>query len=291
MLKTPDIYNSVYPLVKVALCQVRTEVWKLESNLGRTLAQIDEAAEQGAHIAITPECVLHGYAPLCDGYKDKMLQIAQPVDGEVITAFREKAENHGMHVVLGFAEIDQQSNIYNTAITIDNYGNIQSRYRKVHCRDFESITGSGVFKAGNEFFVRPLRLGAETYKVGTMICFDREIPETVRCLRSLGAELIACPLATDTDGFYDTFINNESLTRVRAAENEVFIAVANHSGRFNGGSFLVGPGGEVVHKMDDRPGVATVSIHLKVVDEQFHKRPYGWMGWGYRRPDVYQKHM
>ncbi len=291
MLKTPDIHNPAYPLVKVALCQVRTEAWELESNFSRTIAQLDEAAEQGAHIAITPECVLHGYAPLCDAYKEKMLQIAQPVNGEMIAAFKERAATHGMHVVLGFAEIDKQSNIYNTAITIDNHGKILSHYRKVHCRDFESITGSGVFKAGSEFLVRSMRVDAETYKVGTMICFDREIPETVRCLRSLGAELIACPLATDTDGFFDTFVNNESITRVRAAENEVFIAVVNHSGRFNGGSFLVGPGGEIVHKMDGRPGVAIASIHLRVVYEQFHKQPYGWMGWGYRRADVYQKHM
>ncbi len=42
------------------------------------------------------------------------------------------------------------------------------------------------------------------------------------------------------------FADNEMVTRVRAAENEVYVAVVNHAGRFNGGSFAVGPGGEAL---------------------------------------------
>jgi hypothetical protein len=28
-----------------------------------------------------------------------------------------------------------------------------------------------------------------------------------------------------------------------------------------------------------------------VVPDQFHGRPLGWMGWGFRRPDVYAKYL
>ena len=59
--KLPDIYAGNGPRLQLGLCQVKTEAWDLEGNLQRTLNALEEAASQGAHLAITPECVFHGY--------------------------------------------------------------------------------------------------------------------------------------------------------------------------------------------------------------------------------------
>jgi hypothetical protein len=86
------------------------------------------------------------------------------------------------------------------------------------------------------------------------------------------------------------FVDNEVITRVRATENEIFIVVVNHAERFNGGSYAVGPGGEVIHQMDEKSAVAVVDLPLGIVPSHFHSKPLGWMGWGYRRPAVYKNY-
>ncbi len=164
-----------------------------------------------------------------------------------------------------------------------------THYRKVHRRDFEDVRRGGIFRPGDTFHAADLVLDDDTFRVGVMICFDREVPETTRCLRSLGAQLVVCPLACDTSDAMNPrdFVDNEVITRVRATENEMFIAVVNHAGRFTGGSYVVGPGGEVLHQMDDQPGTSVVDVPVGIIGELFHSQPLGWMGWGYRRPSVY----
>lgn len=279
-------------VLRTALCQVYTEPWAVRDNLGRTLAALDEAAAKGAALAITPECVLHGYAGKGEDYSERMHEVAEPADGETIRLFRKKAKEHQMSIVLGFAEEGAKGNIHNTAAYISHSGELVYLYRKVHCRTFESVRYEGEFTPGEDFYVADLDFPGGSIKLGTMICFDREVPEATRSLRSLGAEFIACPLATSTVDMAQasTKVNNEIITRCRAAENELFIAVVNHAGRFNGGSFLVGPHGEVLHQMGADAGVHVLDVPVGAIATEYHNNPLGWMGWGYRRPDVYGKY-
>ena len=61
-------------------------------------------------------------------------------------------------------------------------------------------------------------------------------------------------------------VPNELITRCRAAENELFIAVVNHARRFNGGSFLVGPTGEVLHQTRKKHTANDVLAFFKWID-------------------------
>ena len=303
-------YEGAPATLRVALCQVHTEDWAIDANVKRTMEAMEQAAEQGAELAITPECVIHGYGYANlkeDSFPARMLEIAERLDGPNITAFREKARALGMDVVLGFAERGQGDNIHNSAALISGDGEILTVYRKVHCRPFESTEHTGVFTPGEQFSAVKRRYGERTsgspprsmaagrsFSIGVMICFDREIPESVRCLRALGAEFIACPLATtafDMDKYID-YADNEMITRARAAENELYIAVVNHAGRdMHGHSFIVGPGGERVCQMGTEPGVLVTDVPVGVVADKFHADPLGWMGWAHRRPDVYRAYL
>ena len=112
-----------------------------------------------------------------------------------------------------------------------------------------------------------------------------------KCRGEATTQLIACPLATNTSDM--TQIpdrpDNELITRCRAAENEVFIVVVNHSRRFNGGVFVVGPSGELVCQLGAEPEVRVVGLPVEGVAKEFHGNPLGWMGWGYRRKEVYDR--
>jgi N-carbamoylputrescine amidase len=266
----------------------------LDGNTTRTLAALREAARQGARLAITPECVLQGYPGMAsDEQRVSLRAMAEPLSGARLGAIREIARETGMDIVVGFAEARKEGGLSNSCAYISAGGGIAAVYRKVHCRPFESVEQDGLYTPGTEFQVVSTVLEACRYTVGMYICFDREIPESTRCLRAMGAELIACPLATNTSRLDAplTRADNEMLTRARAAENELFIAVVNHAGIYNGGSFVVGPSGECLLQMDDKSGVAVGDLPLGIVREKFHSDPLGWAGWGYRRPTVYDQYL
>ncbi len=291
---TPDIQEAGLPRLRVGLCQVATEEWDVAGNLARTLDAIGAAARAGADVAVTPECVLHGYADQSTPeMRARARALAEDVDGASLQAVRGLAREVGIGVLLGFAERGAGDAVYNSAALIGADGGVHLVYRKVHCRSFESARHDGIFTPGDSFQVAPLAGRHGAFSVGVVICFDREIPESVRCLRALGAQLVLCPLATDTGRLtaWQEFTDNEAVTRCRAAENEVFIAVVNHSQRFNGGSFVVGPGGEILCQLGAAPEVRVVDVPMGVIGKRFHGQPLGWMGWGYRRPDVYARYL
>jgi predicted amidohydrolase len=296
--KLPDYCNAGYSTLKIGMCQVYTEEWAVEENIGRTLAAIDLASHQGAEIAITPECVFHGY-PVdetngkSETFRKRLFAIAESPDGEHLKLFRDKARARGIYILTGFVEKGSRGEIHNTAALISPDGNYVYLYRKVHCRHFENINHQGYFSPGNDFYSSVVQFGGKGYNIGTIICFDREIPESLRCMRSLGAELVLCPLATDTSDMtiVKNDADNELITQAGSACNEMFIAVVNHAGRFNGGSFITGPKGELFCQMGTEPGVLTCEIPLGAISGMFHNEPLGWMGWGYRRPEIYKKYL
>jgi len=291
---TPDIRSGHPACIHLSLCQIYTRQWQVEENFKRVLHALDQAKRQSSELAVFPECSFHGYGfDTNEDYRTKMKQIAEPASGKHLSLVCEQAKRLNLSVVIGFAEKDRNENIYNSAAYISNTGIIQYIYRKVHCRSFESIDHQGIFVPGDAFYTAELAGREGAFKLGTMICFDREVVESVRCLRALGAELIACPLATDTMNLKkkERFIYNETITRCRAIENEVFIAVVNHSGRFNGGSFIVEPDGQILLQMGSDAGIQTAKVPVGGVPRHFHNNALGWMGWGYRRPAVYDKYL
>ncbi len=289
--KLPNIYSSSDPFLRVGLCQVYTEAWDTEGNLERTLEALTEAARRGAQLAITPECVLHGYGfgQNAPETQRRYIDVAEPLDGQRLAAVKTAAQADHMAVVMGFLEAGADGAFHNSAAIISPAGELVDVYRKVHCRNFEAIGHGGAFTPGDRFVVTEITTPDLHANIGTMICFDREITESARCLREMGAQIIACPLACDTEPLNRNldYAHNEMITRCRAAENEVFFIVVNHAGRFNGGSFAVGPGGETLTQLGSEPEVRVIDVPVVALQKQIHADPSGWMGWGYRRPEVY----
>src|SRR5665648_49786 len=227
--KIPDYYAG-YSTLKIGMCQVYTEEWAVEANITRTLEAIDLAAKQGAEIAVTPECVFHAY-PMDDSkgksesFRRRLYDLAESPDGEHLQLFKEKAIDKGIYILVGFVEKGEGDLIHNTAALISPEGQFVYVYRKVHCRHFENINHWGYFSPGTNFYSTDLQFTGRQYNVGTIICFDREIPESLRCIRALGAELVLCPLATNTSDMtqYKNGVDNEIITRVGATFNEQFI--------------------------------------------------------------------
>jgi predicted amidohydrolase len=115
-----------------------------------------------------------------------VLNVAEPLDSRTIAKVRETVRELGMDVVFGFAERDG-GRVFSSAAFISREGELLDVYRKVHCRDFEDVGRDGWFTPGDRFSVLERAYGERSFRIGTMICSDREVTETVRCLRALGA--------------------------------------------------------------------------------------------------------
>ena len=75
----------------------------------------------------------------------------------------------------------------NSIILFDKRGVPKLHYSKVHICAFDN---EKVLSPGADFCVTDLDIGRGTIKLGSMICFDREFPESARILMLKGAEVI-----------------------------------------------------------------------------------------------------
>ena len=78
----------------------------------------------------------------------------------------------------------------NTLTVFDRHGKVVLTYSKVHTCDFEAERN---LTPGNDFMCLDLNTATGNVKLGAMICYDREFPESARILMLKGAEVILVP--------------------------------------------------------------------------------------------------
>ena len=282
------IPEEVCPMsVKVGLVQVATKQFEVDYNYARTEKLIRKAASGGASLIITPECVLNGYSAAWKNRPDykinlsKVKALAEPIPGPHSDRVAALAKELGVYIVFGMPEADSGGRMFNTAILAAPDGTIAGKYRKVHLRPFEMDTG---YSRGKEFKVYDIEPAGVPLKLGIMICFDREIVESARVLRLLGADVIAVPLATSA--------GKENIsrweTRIRASENEVYLVMVNHAApRIDGGSLLVDPLGDLKLLAGPEEEVFYGTIDPKKIDETRGQIPDNNVSLDHRNPEAY----
>ncbi|MCF3948781.1 carbon-nitrogen hydrolase family protein [Acidiphilium sp. AL] len=218
---------------------MKLAIWQTGGFLGdpaANIAAIEQTARTasaaGATLLLCPECWLGGY-----NIPELCAELAEPRNGPWATRIADIAKKHNVAIIYGYAERDPDSGaIYNAVQAISPNGNSLVNYRKTHLfGDFER----GLYRPGDGF-AAPFELAG--WRVGLLICYDVEFPETVRSLALAGANLILIPTALT--GEYACV--PDIIVPARAVENQVFIAYCNHAGaegdmRFIGKSRLAGP--------------------------------------------------
>jgi predicted amidohydrolase len=134
-------------------------------------------------LIVFPELITTGYE--CG--KD-FQELAETVpDGMSMKIIGALAKEYKVHIVYGFPEKDADHDdvLYNSAVLIDDAGEVKGIYRKVHLFAKEK----DYFKAGNAFPVFTTAVG----KLGIMICWDAAFPEVARSLALKGADLLVVP--------------------------------------------------------------------------------------------------
>ena len=206
---------------KVAILQSRAENSNIKRNIATIICSMKDASKHGADILLLPECFITGY-DLPMTYEKSI-----SCEDEVIKKVCEVAKTHNIGVVLtSFTKGKVQPQ--NTAFVINKSGEILMKYSKVHTCDFADEKD---VEAGTEFKVCDF----DEIKIGIMICYDREYPESARMLMLKGAEIILVP---NDCGSMKPRIQALS---TRAYENMVGIAMANANGHNAGCSCAYSP--------------------------------------------------
>lgn len=244
-----------------------------------------EAKQLGADIALFPEMWSCGYHIPQDGAQLRSLAVS--AQSPFVQGFKELAEKLDMAIGITFLEQNEPAPL-NSMILFDSNGKKVLHYSKVHTCDFDM---EKVLSGGDDFYVAELDTKSGSLKVGSMICYDREFPESARILMLKGAELILAPNACPME------INRLCALRTRAYENMLAIATCNypkghpdcngHSSLFDGVPWLPEEPGVRDMCVFEAPQEAGVYIAELDLDMLRRHRANDVMGDKYRRPDKY----
>ena len=257
----------------------------LSENLMLGMEACREAKRMGADIALFPEMFSNGY--FIPQEQEALEEASLGPESMFIKAFQGLARELEMAIGVTYLEAYGAFS-RNSFALFDMRGKRVLDYAKVHTCDFSD---ERVLARGNDFPVCELETAKGPLKVGAMICYDREFPESARLLMLGGAELILCPNACPME------INRLSQLRGRAYENMLAIATCNypagqpdcngHSTLFDGAAYLPDSEGSrdtCVFEAGSEPGVYLGELDLDMLRAYRECEVHGN---AYRRPELY----
>ena len=271
--------------LKIALLQLLPTA-TLAGQLKKGMDACKKARDMGADIALFPEMWSDGYALPQD--RQELDELSVDLNGDFVQNFRKLAADLQMAIGITILERHDPKPL-NTLILFDRKGEKRLHYAKVHTCDFDK---ERILSSGEDFYVVDLDIGRDKIKVGAMICFDREFPESARILMLKGAEVILAPNACPME------INRLSALRTRAYENMLAVATCNypkgqpdcngHSTVFDGVAWLRDEPGSrdmCVLESPEEEGIYLAEIDMDLLREY---RENEIMGDKYRHPDKYE---
>ncbi|XP_050031607.1 deaminated glutathione amidase isoform X1 [Dermacentor andersoni] len=269
----------------IAVCQV-TSTSDKAANFETCSALIQKARERGAQVVFLPEAV-----DFIAEKKAQAYELAEPLDGPIVTKYKELARKLGVWLSLGSVHVkdlnEPSSRIYNTHVVINSTGDTVGTYSKVHLFDVDV----GTFRSRESDYTIagstiPVPVTTPAGKVGLGICYDLRFPEFSLSLTKMGAEILTYPSAfTVPTGM----AHWEAMMRTRAIENQCYVVSAAQVGQHNskrssyGHALVVDPWGCVVAQCSDTVGLALAEINHDLIKKVRRAIPV----WDHRRTDLY----
>jgi predicted amidohydrolase len=254
-------------VLRVGLIQMDGRTFDKTYNLARAEKGIREAARRGAKLLCTPEVAVQGYPrvklapgesagdPKLVAERARILALAEPIPGPATEMFCRLAKELGVWIVAGMDE-NRHGKLFNTAVLIDGGGRIAGTYSKVHLQNW--MLASGVNR-GDGFPVWDVEIAGVRTKVGIVICYDIQHPESTRELALGGAEVVLVPYCTN-DFARPLLVH---LFQTRALENRLFVARAHYAAPHNnGGSAIFDFDGATQDELDQSEGVLVGDLNL-----------------------------
>lgn len=270
-------------IFKVAILQLNA-INNMDNSLKKGIIACRKAKELGADIAVFPEMWNIGYEmPENDEDLGDWINKSIYENNNYLLTFKKLAKELNMAISITFLEKTKDLP-KNSVIIYDRFGNKILKYSKVHTVDFKM---EKYMTPGNDFYVGELDYVKGKLNIGSMICYDREFPESSRILMIKGTEIILVPNAC-----FMSKIRLEQL-KIRAYENMVGIVTVNYTD-YGGRSSAFSPIVRDENKkelnseiliMDENESIQIVEFNM---DEIRNYREHGTWGDSYRKPFLYE---
>lgn len=225
-----------------------------EKNLELWCEQVAAAGRLGVDI------VCLGEAMLSVGTSASAGEVAEPIPGPATERLGAVAREHRVWVVACLNERDGDT-LYNTAVLIDREGRVVGKYRKVHLPREEWRAG---VTPGSEYPVFRTDFGT----IAIQICYDWFFPEVATLYALQGAEIIFAPTWGTTFPDKDGMAEGETVFRVRARDNGVYMVPAVYDGI----SMVIDPMGRILASNEGQTGVFWAEVDLN------QREPLWWVG-------------
>lgn len=211
----------------------------VQSNLKIARRLLEQAAEQGARLAVLPEnFAAMGHAdPLALGRAE-----AQGA-GPILPWLGQAARDLGLWIVAGTLPLppdgEPDAKPRACSLLVDDRGQRVARYDKLHLFDADVTDSRGRYRESDHYAPGQRLVVADTPlgRLGMTVCYDLRFAELYLALRAAGAELISVPSAfTLTTGA----AHWQSLIRARAIETQCYMLAAAQGGEHPGGRITYG---------------------------------------------------
>jgi N-carbamoylputrescine amidase len=266
--------------IKVGLIQQKRSADKAE-NMQKSVEAIRQAASMEAELVVLQE--LHASLYFCQVEDTDLFDLAEPIPGPDSDLFAKAAKENNVVLVTSLFEKRAPGLYHNTAVVFEKDGSMAGKYRKMHIPDDPGFYEKFYFTPGDMGF-EPIQ--TTVGKLGLLVCWDQWYPEAARLMALAGAEMLIYPTAigwdpNDTDDEkkrqLDAWIISQ---RGHAVANGLPVISVNRTGfeadptghsagiNFWGNSFVAGPQGEILKKLDsDKEQIEMVEIDRKRTED------------------------
>jgi N-carbamoylputrescine amidase len=282
----PTAATGARPL-QVGLVQMRCEA-DPDRNLALAMDGIADAARRGAEVVCLPELFRTFY--LCQSEDARRFDWAESIPGPSTEALAKQAADLRVSLVVSLFERRAPGLYHNTAVVLDEAGQLAGRYRKMHIPDDPLYY--------EKFYFTPGDLGFQVHdtaagRLGVLVCWDQWFPEAARATALLGADILFYPTAIgwqfEEDASVDAAQRDawHTIQRAHAIANGLFVVGVNRVGhetlegasgtgiRFWGSSFVADPMGRMLAVApDDAEAVLVVECDRRAVERVRRDWPF-----------------
>ncbi len=265
--------------MRIGLLQTAGVADDLDATVDALADALVRAEVRGVDLLVTPEMWSSGYA-----VGDRVAALAEPADGPLAERLGELARRHGVALAYGFPERTGGTDapVFDSVQLLGRDGARLACYRKTHL--YGDLDRSLFSPGGEAVVTADLPLAAGSVRIGLLVCYDIEFPETARLHALAGTELLVVPTGLMTP--YDEVA--QRVVPVRALENGLALAYVNRVGTegeltYCGQSVLVGPAGVDLARAERGERLLVVDLDLATVGAARAATPY----LRDRRPDLY----
>lgn len=207
---------------------------QLDANLSEARRLLEQAAEQGAKLAVLPE----NFATF--GRRDAVELGRAEADGRgpVLPALKQAARDLNLWLVAGTLPLPPadvpQAKPRACSLVFNEQGDIVARYDKLHLFDADVNDTRARYRESDDYAhgQQVVLVDTPVGRLGLSVCYDLRFPALYARLREQGAELISAPSAfTAVTGQ----AHWEVLIRARAIETQCYLLAAAQGGEHGQG--------------------------------------------------------